>query len=324
MRNPDYFRAGRPYFDGIRHYIIGDPNTIIAALKTEQVLMSDSLGSNITPALALDLEKQMGGKLKAHWAGPPSALGVMMNARAGPFHDPRVRRAMMLVLHRQPIIQIVGGPQRIGTPIPSGFAWSFTVEDALKMPGFREPKDADIADAKRLLAEAGYLSGLKAVMTTRALVELPLATEVGAEQLKKALGWEVSVRQLDSAAASAAYATGDYQLAVEFNSFTFPDPDASAASYRKDSLAHQRTGYFNPDAEALWDGIARELDPAKRREMVLKANAVLLADNAFPYLYYRISPWPVNARIKNFHAPPNFTTHKKHEHLWWDPDAPLP
>ena len=77
--------------------------------------------------------------MEVHVGGPFFTLGVMMNTRRSPWDDPRVRKAMSLVLHRQPIIDALsGGKNLIGTPIPPGFSWSFTVEEALQMHGFRE------------------------------------------------------------------------------------------------------------------------------------------------------------------------------------------
>jgi len=41
-------------------------------------------------------------------------------------------------------------------------------EEILKLPGYRQPKDEDLAEAKKLMAEAGYADGVDVVMDSRA------------------------------------------------------------------------------------------------------------------------------------------------------------
>ena len=61
-------------------------------------------------------------------------------------------------------------------------------------------------------------------------------------QLERWLEWEITTRSLESTAGYDEYRAGNYQFAVQAVGFSFPDPDASAASYRKGSTSHtQRT-----------------------------------------------------------------------------------
>ena len=326
-RNPNYFKENRPYLDGIVHFIILDHGTIIAAYKTGQVLMSSGMINNLSVAEALQLEKELGDKLNVHWGGPLFVTGVLLNARVAPFDNPKVRRALMLGLHRQPIMDIfTPGKQLIGTPIPSGYGWSFTLEEALNIPGFRELNGEkhpdDLAEAQKLAKEGGAPPGTKVTLMFRPVIEFVDLSVVVKEQLQNFFGWEVKLNQVDPAAGLEMYRDGDFQMSVMSNSFRFPDPDASAASYRAGgSYETQRTGWFNPDAEPLWDSINRETDPNKRKAFVGQANDVMLADNAWPYLYYQFRSYIVDKRVQGFNVPPHLSTYKKHEQLWCDPNC---
>ncbi|MCH2506231.1 MAG: ABC transporter substrate-binding protein, partial [Dehalococcoidia bacterium] len=157
VRNDNYHIEGRPYLDGLRHYAIFDAGTIIAAYKTEQVHLSSDFVSNLKIPDVLALQEEMGeDKLRVIFASAPVAsLGVMMNTLRAPFDDARVRKAVNLVLHRQPINQTIsGGRNGVGTPITCGFDWSFPCEEALQMPGMRELNGEkhpdDIAEAQAL------------------------------------------------------------------------------------------------------------------------------------------------------------------------------
>ena len=135
-KNADYFREGRPFLDGIRNFIITDHGRVIAAFKTGQVHMNGGWNSNLSMAEAAKLAEEVGDKLNIFVGGPFFTLGVMMNSRVGaPWNDARVRKAMNLVLHRQPIIQTTsGGRNLLGTPIPPGFSWSFPLKRPSRCP----------------------------------------------------------------------------------------------------------------------------------------------------------------------------------------------
>jgi ABC-type transport system substrate-binding protein len=324
-RNPDYHLEGRPYLDGIRHFPMFEIGTIIAAYKTGQVLMSNNYVSNLTTPDVLKLQEEMGDQLRVIFAdAPPFSVGIMMNTNKAPFDDPRVRKAMNLIIHRQPINETLArGKNLIGTPIPCGFSWSFPCEEAEQMPGMRELNGEkhpdDIAEAQRLVQEAGAGSGTKLEFTCRLVIEYCDMMQIMKSQLQQWLGWEITTRSLESTAGYDVYRAGDYQFAVQANSFSFPDPDASAAAFRKDSVSHtQRTFYYNEAAEPLWERINTETDEEKRQELVRQVNDILMEDNSWVYAYHPTYGWPVNTRIKNFIDPISRGAYIQWDQIWCD------
>ena len=329
---PDFYREGRPYVDGIKNFIITDHGAVAAAFQTGQVMMPAGWNTNLSIKEAAELAKDSAIAERFDFYISPSplyTLGVMMNVRAGaPWDNPDVRRAMNLVLHRQPAIETFsGGAALIGTPIPAGFDWSFPIEEALQMPGFREDSPGvksadDIAEAKALMEAAGYGEGFAPTLTCRTVIEFCDVAVLVKEQLKDFLGWDVTIRQMESVAGMSAYVNGDFQFAVMANSFSYPDPDASANSYKQGSTADvARTGYFNPLAEPLWDQIATETDPDARRELVIQANDILLQDNSWPYMYFKVESMFVDKRIKGFYPPPALGHYQDWAHIWCDPSC---
>ena len=325
-RNPNYHIEGRPYLDGVRHFPIFEAGTIIAAYKTEQVLMSSDYISNLTVPDAVKLQEEMGeDKLRLIFADAPAfSMGVMMNTEKAPFNDARVRKAMNLVLHRQPIIATLSaGKNPMGTPIPCGFAWSFTCEEAAQMPGMREldgeKHPDDIAEAQALALAGGAGPGTKLEFSCRLVVEYCDMMQIVKSQLQQWLGWELTTRSLESTAGYDIYRAGNYDFAIQGNSFSFPDPDASAAAYRENSTSHtERTFYFNPDAEPLWAQINTETDFTKRKELVNQVNAILMEDNSWAYGYHPTFGWPVNTRIKNFIDPTGRAAYIQWDQIWCD------
>ncbi len=326
IKNTDYFKEGRPYVDELRHFVITEEAAIVAAYKTENVMMSSSMVSNLSVKSTKQLVEESNGAITAYFGGPFWTTGTHMNARRAPFDDPRVRRAIHLAVHRQPIIETFGGIHLLGTPVPPGYSWSFTAEEALQFPGIREldgeKHPDDIAEAKRLLEEAGAGEGFKVEMTCYPVADGCDQAVLLQDQFRRFLGWDVEIRQIERAAAGAIYDAGEYDIASGFNSFQFPDADASGLAIRKGSrMADLQTGYHNEAAEPLWDQIAAELDPAKRKELVWQVNEILMQDSTFVNSYFTMAGWIVNNRIKNFNAPASVSAQRKHEHLWCDPEC---
>ena len=326
IKNTDYFKEGRPYVDELRHFVITEEAAIVAAYKTENVMMSSSMVSNLSVKSTKQLVEESDGAITAYFGGPFWTTGTHMNARRAPFDDPRVRRAIHLAVHRQPIIQTFGGIHLLGTPVPPGYSWSFTAEEALQFPGIREldgeKHPDDIAEAKRLLEAAGAGEGFKVEMTCYPVADGCDQAVLLQDQFRRFLGWDVEIRQIERAAAGAIYDAGEYDLASGFNSFQFPDADASGLAIRKGSrMADLQTGYYNEAAEPLWDQIAAELDPDRRKGLVGQVNELLMQDSTFVNSYFTMAGWIVNDRIKNFNAPASVSAQRKHEHLWCDPEC---
>ena len=161
-RNEDYWKEGYPRIDGMTHFIIVDTGTIIAAFKARQVLMTNSMVSNLSNAEALQLAEEMKGELTVYWAGPVGYAGLLLNTTKAPLDNQKVRKAIHLALHRQPFVETFSkGLDFLGTPTPPGAWYGLSLEESAQLPGFRESEPGvkhpdDIAEAQRLMAEAGF------------------------------------------------------------------------------------------------------------------------------------------------------------------------
>jgi peptide/nickel transport system substrate-binding protein len=131
--------------------------------------MANAGGASLTPKQNLQLEEDTNSEVVAHPLSPSFNVGLMLNIKKAPFNDPKVRKAIYLAVDRQQFNDIVldntGGETTIFMP---GMAHS--EEEALTWPGVR-PKNTpggkeDLAEAKRLMAEAGFPTALR-LLTTR-------------------------------------------------------------------------------------------------------------------------------------------------------------
>lgn len=155
-RNPAYFIAERPYLDGIRIFYIRDQATAIAALRTGRVdfLINPSDASVMTIKETFK-EATPGQMRKSQWRA------IYLPVDKAPFNDIRVRRAIQLAVDRQAAIKVImGGMAESGSIIPEAMG-GIPDEEMVKRPGYRQPKEADIAEAKKLLPRRDTLRGLR-------------------------------------------------------------------------------------------------------------------------------------------------------------------
>ena len=333
-KNDDYWKPGYPRIDGMTHFIIKDPSTLVASYKAGQVLMQNG---PVTPMNALQAKKlgeDMAGELTVHWAGPGGFRGIVMNTRAKPFDDIRVRRAIMLALHRQPFIETLsGGLDLLGTPLPPGAWFSYSPEEAAQLPGFRELNGEkhpdDLAEAQRLMKEAGLENGFEIELSARNAVGYPDVAAIVAEQLKKYLNIDATLQVYESAAGYVKYDAGDVSFFVQGSSLNMMDPDAVMVRYNAGSTFTRwaaggavGTDYVVPGVEELHRAQAQQLDIDKRKETVQQIGDILLnEDNTYVGLFWSMRHWQVSNQIKGFYMHPSAYAYMKHEQIWCDPEC---
>ena len=114
-RNPEYYRDGQPYVDGVEWLVITDESTGLAMYRTGQI---DCGPMSNWAVRQQDLEalKQSHPHLMYRDFQSQSASAVTMRTDMPPFNDARVRRAISHAIDRQALIQAVWNR---GLPSPS-------------------------------------------------------------------------------------------------------------------------------------------------------------------------------------------------------------
>ncbi|MGH8058686.1 MAG: ABC transporter substrate-binding protein, partial [Candidatus Entotheonellia bacterium] len=161
-RNPDYFRPGLPYVDGVEWLVVDDESTALAMYRTGQI---DTGPWNNWMVRQQDLEslKQSHPHLVYQDIQATNATTLWMRTDKPPFNDVRVRRAISHALDRQGIIEAVWMRGTLSPAVPPGLAeWSLPIE---QMGEGAKYYRYDPKEAKRLLAEAGYPKGFKTTLS---------------------------------------------------------------------------------------------------------------------------------------------------------------
>ena len=328
-KNENYFKEGRPFFDGIDHFIITDTGTLIAQFKADQLDMSNGGFTNLSPTQAFELEADTNGAIRPVAVSPSADWGLMMNVKKEPFNDPRVREAIQLAIDYQQWNSLVfDDTSGVGCPL-MGLAHTF--EECLKWPGLR-PKDGpggaeDIAKAKQLMIDAGFPDGFKTRYDVRQVGTYPDQCAVVKEQLKKVLGITGDITSYPSAAGYSVFGTsraadsdGDWELACQGEGQVVLDVDGIMGGVYLKGATRNYTDWSNPQVDAWFEQQKSEPDPAKRREINKEMETFLFSqqDNHWITLGWGILQWLIGEDIRGFNAPETVQTHFKHEDLWLD------
>jgi peptide/nickel transport system substrate-binding protein len=245
--------------------------------------------------------------------------GVGINTTVKPFTDVRVRKALTLAIDRYTMGKVLApltGLKNVGALIRPDSEWGMAPAELEKLPGFWRDPEKSRAEARRLLAEAGYPNGFKAVLKNRN-VKLPYQDfAVFLIQEWRKVGIEVDNRPLETAAwFNDGQNTGNFELIVAPTVEFMDDPDQFLGRYATGST--QNWGRFSdPQIDDLFSRQARTLDPVERKKLINHLEKIVLDNGYFmPGLWWtrNLVHW---TKVRNYVAPPNHYTNQKLQDVW--------
>jgi peptide/nickel transport system substrate-binding protein len=152
-RNPDYWKPGRPYLNGIEWTIIKDTSTRLLSFIAGQ-----DVYFGVTFPQLQDVKEQLPDAICDDFLVNGSR-NLIVNRGAPPFDNPELRRAMSLTLGRQAFIDIMGqGNGAIGGPMeppPEGL-WGMPAEMLKALPGYGPDVARRRAEARQIMEQLGY------------------------------------------------------------------------------------------------------------------------------------------------------------------------
>ena len=164
-KHEDYFKDGLPYLDGIDLFIIRDVAAKLAAFEAKRldyIMMGSSHGmfpENIDPMV-----DRHPGQITYFPGLHPVLRGVKWNWREeGPWQDKRVRQAINLAINRDQMCEALPNCT-MGDYVASTVYGKVKRDELAVKAGFAMPgpdKDAEIAQAKQLMVDAGYPDGFE-------------------------------------------------------------------------------------------------------------------------------------------------------------------
>jgi peptide/nickel transport system substrate-binding protein len=249
---------------------IPEESTRLAALKRGEV----DIAYSIRGELADELRRNEGLSLKPTVIQAPFWLYFPDQwDPKSPWHDQRVRQAASLAIDHQTINQALtlGYSKITGSIIPDNF------EDYWQPPA---PK-YDPAQAKSLLAQAGYPNGFDAGEYYCDISYSNLAEAV--LNYLGAVGIRAKLRPLERAAFFKGYSEKSYKNLIQAGSGAFGNAATRLQAFVVKGGTYVYGSY--PDIDALFEQQATELDLKKREAMLHKIQQLVHERTMFAHLW---------------------------------------
>lgn len=269
--NPGHF-AGAPRQDSLLWIAGALPDERRAALLTGRAGIANGLEHASEPLPA--------DGFTAHEYLSPTALILMFNCARGPGTDPRVRRALNLAIDREALVRDV--LHGAGQPLHGFVSPAHHAHDP-DAPGFTR----DLAEARRLLAEAGHGCGLQLDIycPTRLPDEAPALVDAIEAQLA-GLGVTFN-RKVETDRTRYA---NQVRLKNIHDICVFDSSPMSAFRVLHEKIDSRVKGswwegYRNAEVEALLDQARRTVDTPARLRLHRQVYRMLQQDPPWLYVY---------------------------------------
>ena len=267
-RNPEYFKPGLPYLDEIDLIVMTGTETVQSAFLTNRLDVSGGWPTSDNKGKYDEMIAQ-----KKIYLQPYSTQcrpqGVFMNATKPPFSDPKLRQAVNLAIDRKSYITIMHNGYAAAHLLLDTDGFGRTEKEIWERPGYRQPHDADLAEAKRLMQEL-YPNGLDVKMPVESSAAYSKQGEFVANELNK-IGIRAAIELGDSARIDDIFGKLNYALMPYWFCQATGVPEELMGSYFLTGGARNWTGYSNKAFDAAYLDLAATQDPAQKK---LKARAM--------------------------------------------------
>jgi peptide/nickel transport system substrate-binding protein len=284
-RNPNYWKPGLPYLDGIEYTIIPNRSTAVLAFTAGKFDMF--FPYEVTVPLVADIKAQMPDAV-CDISPMNVAANVLMNP-VPPFDDLDMRRAIAMALDRKAFVDIItAGQGDIGgamQPPPEGI-WGLPPDILRTLPGY----DPDIAKsreaARKIMIAHGFGPDkrLKLKVASRNLPTYRDAAVILISQLKE-IYIDAEMELVETALWVPKLIRRDYQFALSQVGNGVDDPDQN---YFENYACGSRTymDYCNKDLDAMIARQSAERDPEKRKQLAWEIDRKITQEAVRPMLYY--------------------------------------
>ena len=318
IRNPNYWKPGLPYLDGIDYTIIPNRSTAILGFVSGKFDMTFPF--EVSVPLLKTVKSQMPEAI-CEITPTNTAPNVLMNP-VPPFDDLRLRRAVAMALDRQTFIDIMGeGQGDVGGAMlsPPAGVWGLPPEILKTLPGFSGDVRASREEARATMRALGYGPDkrLKVKMSTRNIPTYRDAAVLLLDQLKE-IWIDGDLEVIETATWVPKLIRRDYQIALSIVGNGVDEPDQN---FFENYVCGSRNymDYCNKDLDTLVNQQSMEPDQEKRKHLVWEIDRRLQADAVRPMLYFIRAGTCWRPEVKNLTLMVNSTFNGwRFEDVWLD------
>ena len=317
VKNRDYWKPGRPYLDAIEYRIMPSLATRLLTFVTGGF---DVTGTNDVTMANLGDIKVQAPKADCETTAANVTASLLINHKAPPFDNVKLRRAISLALDRRAFVRAQQGNAVLGGIMmsPPHGVWGLTPEQIEKLPGYGKDVESNRTQARKLMKELGY--GPNNRLKTSYVVRQSIL--VGAALLSDQLRTiyiDGEIEQKDYVMFSGVMIKGAYTLAFDTTGVAFDDPDVVFYEQYHCASVRNYTHYCNPEIGAKIEEQSATVDARKRKQLIQEIEMKLQQDVAKPTLYQTMHTVCRQPYVKGYVKSTNGNyTHHRMEDVWLD------
>jgi len=287
VRNPDYWKPGRPYLDGIDWEIMKDNTTRNLAFIAGKSDIASPYG--MTVPLLNDVVAQAPQAI-CELTSTNVSRNLILNRDKPPFDNAELRRAVALTLDRKAFIDIITqGKGDIGAtllPPPEGL-WGMPPEMLRTLPGYDPDVGKNRAAARKIMEKLGYGSSnrLAVTVSSRNIPAYRDPAVILIDQLKE-IYIDGVLEPIETANWFPKVMRKDYTVGINGTESGVDDPDQQFYENFVCGAERNYTGYCNPEVDKLIDRQSAESDVNKRKQLVWQIERRLAEEGARPIIFY--------------------------------------
>jgi peptide/nickel transport system substrate-binding protein len=286
-RNPDYWKPGLPYLDGIEFLPFPDPVAQVTALRTGAVDWIEYVPDGEVEFFQSDPNFTVVGGLGTNFRA------LYRNMERPPLDDARVRQAIAWALDREEIVDValfgVGGVPILGGPVPPGH-WAHV--DYM-------PYEQDFDRARALLAEAGYPDGFQMEMLINSnFAMLRTPAEVVQAQLAQ-VGIDLTIRLEEWTSYIDSVNRGDFNITV-LGTSGLSDPDSYLFTQLHSTQGRNQVSWDDATFDRLVEQGRVTVDQEERRRIYEEAQRHLIDQVPMAYLFHSTQYEAMSNDVRGF------------------------
>lgn len=305
VKNPNYWDTKNVKLDSVQFKVLDQESSYFAAFKTGQIDMIDKPPVQEIPNLLKDGTAKSYPYLGTYYYDfNVSANAASVNPEAAKaLSDVRVRKALSLAIDREAITSKVskGGEKPATSFVPSGV----TDDKGVKFKNKEYYKTtADVEQAKKLLAEAGYTDGkgfpkLELIYNTLQMHQ-SMAAAVQ-DMWKKNLGIDITLRNLERKVQLTEANKHNFVLNRDGWIADYNDPMTFLDIFTTTN-GNNYSGYNNPKYDALITAAKVEVNAEKRAAMLHEAEDMLMNDMPIMPIFEYTEVVCMNKKLTGVHV----------------------
>jgi peptide/nickel transport system substrate-binding protein len=287
VKNPDYWKPGRPYLDGIEYTIVPNVSTAILGFVAGQFDMTWPF--SVTSPLLKDVKNQAPQAI-CRMATNNGTSNLLLNRDKPPFDNPDLRKALALTIDRKSFVDILTeGQGKIGgamLPPPEGL-WGMPDEMLRQIPGYDPDVQKNRAEARAIMQKLGYGPDkrLEVKVSTRNVASFRNPAVILIDQLKEVYV-DAVLETIESANWHSKVTRKDYSVAMNGTGGGVDDPDQQFYENYACGSARNYSAYCNPELDKKFAEQSMMTDQNKRKQLVWEIDKKLQEDGARPIIFH--------------------------------------